>query len=194
MGLSLVTGPTMEPVSLAEAKAHCRITVPDEDAKLAGYVLAARRQAESYMRGAICTQTWDYTIDYGWPMVVVDCYVRTRIELPLHPVQSVTSVSYVDEAGATQTLSAGLYTLHKDRPVAHIEKAYNAEWPAVRAIPAAITVRFVAGYAPESVPDEIRSAILLQTELLYDKDPGSRELIEQARDALLDPYRVLRVG
>jgi uncharacterized phiE125 gp8 family phage protein len=190
----LVTAPVIEPVSLAEAKAHLRVTVPDDDALLAGYINTARRFAEGYVRGAVITQTWDHTIDFSWPTVLCNGYWIYRIELPLQPVQSVTSVSYVDESGNTQTLSAGLYTVHKDRPVCHIDKAYNAVWPNVRIVPAAITVRFVAGYLPANVPDELRSAMLLHIETLYDRNPADREALEFARNALLDPYRVLRVA
>jgi uncharacterized phiE125 gp8 family phage protein len=193
VGLSLVTAPTVEPVSLAEAKAHLRLDNADDDGLLAGYILAARRFAEGYLRGAIITQTWDYTVDHDWPIVWDRCYLRNRIELPLHPVQSVTSVSYKDENGAAQTLSGSLYTLHKSGPVAYIEKAYDAVWPAVRDVPEAITVRFVCGYLPEKVPDEIRTAILLHIESLYDRcDDKAR--CESCRDSLLDPYKILRVA
>jgi uncharacterized phiE125 gp8 family phage protein len=195
VGLTLVTPPTVEPVSLAEAKAHLRLDDNSDDGLLAGYILAARQYAENYIRGAIITQTYDYKLDGGWPMVWVRDYCRTRIELPLRPVQSVTSVSYVDENGATQTLSTSLYTTHLDRPVPCIDKAYNQSFPSVRDVTDAITVRFVAGYAPEKVPDGIRTAILLHIESLYDScEPEQKERCEQCRNSLLDPYRVLRVA
>jgi uncharacterized phiE125 gp8 family phage protein len=195
VGLTLVTPPTVEPVSLAEAKAHLRLDDSADDGLLAGYILAARRYAEGYIRGAIITQTWDAKYDHGWPIRWVRDYCKDRIELPLRPVQSVTSVSYVDENGATQTLATNLYTTHLDRPVPCIDKAYNQSWPAVRDVTDAITVRFVAGYLPEKVPDEIRTAILLHVESLYDScDAEQKGRCEQCRDSLLDPYRVLRVA
>ncbi len=199
MGLSLVTPPTVEPVSLAEAKAHTNPCGSDDDGLLAGYILAARLHAENYIRGAIITQTWDAKYDHGWPMVWVRDYCRTRIELPLRPVQSVTSVSYVDDNGATQTLSGSLYTTHLDRPVPCIDRAYNQSWPSVRDVSDAITVRFVAGYLPEKVPDGIRQAILLLIGHWY----ANRETVNIGNitselpfttQALLDPYRVLRFG
>lgn len=195
MGLRLVTGPTIEPVSLAEAKAQLRLTGAEDDGLIAGYILTARRAAESYIRGALITQTWDYTIDYGWPWVNVGGVLRYRIELPLHPVVSVSSVSYVDDDGATQTLSTNLYTVRTDGPVSYIEKAYNQEWPSVRSIPAAITVRFVVGYEPDAVPDEIKTAIMIHVQALYDGcDEDEMALCESCRHSLLDPYRLLRVA
>jgi uncharacterized phiE125 gp8 family phage protein len=193
MGLSLVTPPTIEPVSLAEAKAHLRVTEADDDALIAGYILAARHAAESYIRGALITQTWDYSLDYCWPVVSVRGMCKYRTELPLHPIQSVTSVSYVDENGTTQTLSPSLYTVHIRGPVAYIEKAYDQDFPSIRSVPEAITVRFVVGYQPDAVPDPIKAAIMLGIERLYDRC-GDEGMVDQARTALLDPYRVLRVA
>lgn len=194
MGLSLVVAPTVEPVSLAEARAHLRLDNTDDDGILAGYILAARRFAEGYIRGAIVTQTWDYTINERWPLMRLECgYYRHRIELPLHPVQSVTSISYVDDNGVTQSLSGSMYTAHLLGSVPYIDQAYNQSWPSVRAVSDAITVRFVAGYLPEKVPDEIRAAILLHVESLYDRCED-KDRCEECRNSLLDPYRMLRVA
>jgi uncharacterized phiE125 gp8 family phage protein len=193
LGLSLVTAPAVEPVTLLEAKAHLKIDNADDDGLIAGYILAATRDAESYIRGKIIRQTWDYTLDYEWPIVSIRGMARDRIELPFHPVRQVLSVSYVDENGATQTLSPSLYTVRMDTPVAYVEKAYDASWPAIRSVPAAITVRFIAGYDPESVPDEIRTAILLHIESMYDRCDDDTSC-DSCRKALLDPYRQLRVA
>lgn len=194
MGLHRIVAPAYEPVSLAEAKAHLRITAAEDDALIAGYLLSATRAAEDYVRGKFVTQTWDYTVDNEWPLVMTGGYVRYRIELPLTPVVSVSSVSYVANNGATQTLSSLLYTVHTDGPVPYIQKAYDSTWPTIRDVPAAITVRFVVGYQVQNVPPEIASAIMLGVEMLYDRNPNDREILELARNALLDPYRMLRVS
>lgn len=192
MGLALVLGPAVEPVSLAEVKAHLRVNSADDDALLTGYIIAAREYAENYIRGAMVTQTRDYTIDYCWPLVRVNGYLQNRIELPLHPVQTVTSVTYVDENGATQTLSSSLYTVCNYDTVSYIVPSYGATWPAVRGVPVAITVRFVCGYPEEAVPEPIKLAILMHVQSIY--DCNEKESCETCRDSLLDPYRVLRVA
>lgn len=191
MGLSLVTGPTAEPVTLAEAKAHLRVSIADDDGLIAGYILAARRYAEGYTRRSFCTQTWNYTLDHDWPWMCVDEYYKRRIMLPLPPLQSVSSITYVDTDGATQTLASDQYVVRTDETSGIIEEAYNVTWPVVRCQSAAMTVQFVAGWA--QVPDEIRTAIMLHVEMLHDRNPQDRETLEMARDALLDPYRVIRV-
>lgn len=189
MGISLVIGPASDPVSLSEARDHCRLDNNESDGLLAGYVLAARRYAEGYTRRAFVTQTWDATFDYRWPTVCG----QTQIDLPLPPLASVTYVSYVDGNGVTQTLASNQYRVLTDGSFGRIVPAQGVSWPTVRGQRNAITVRFVAGWDPSDVPDEIRTAILLHTELLFDRDPAMQSCLESSRDALLDHYRVVRV-
>lgn len=196
MGISLVIGPASDPVSLSEARDHCRLDNNESDGLLAGYVLAARRYAEGYTRRAFVTQTWDATFDYHWPTVCG----QIQIDLPLPPLASVSYVSYVGDyasyvgdIGVTQTLASNQYRVLTDGPFGRIVPAQGVSWPTVRWQRNAITVRFVAGWDPSAVPDEIRTAILLHTELLFDRDPAMQSCLESSRDALLDHYRVVRV-
>lgn len=166
MGLASVIGPTFDPITLAEAKAHCRITSTDEDGLLAGYILAARQFVENECHLRLATQTLDYTIDDNWPCVISGGYYRQRIVFPVGPVQSITSISYVDSGGATMTLDPSQYRgvnigLAEQSGRPYIEPAYNIDWPTVRCQSAAITVRFVAGWDLSSVPNPIMHAMRL---------------------------------
>ncbi len=190
MGLSLVTAPTAEPVSLAEAKAHLRVTLSADDALIATYLMAARAAAENYTRRALALQTFDQTFDYGYPCTHDG---RQRLVLLRSPLVSVTSVTYVDTAGVTQTLNPSQYLVDTVGIEGRIEAAYGVTWPAVRDQMAAITVRFVAGYA--QIPEPVRAAILLTLGHLYEHredvviGPSANELPRGA-EALLFPYRV----
>lgn len=180
-GLSVVTAETADPVTLAEAKAHCRITVADEDALVAGYLLAARQHVEDYTGRTLAVRTYDFKIDDNWP---------DAITLPCPPVVSVTTVSYVDANGATQTLSGALYQLDKGMLFGRIVPAYSASWPQVRRQVDSITVRFTAGYT--QIPEPLRQAILLLTSHFYDnRQPvGSVQEMPFSVVALLSPYKV----
>jgi uncharacterized phiE125 gp8 family phage protein len=190
MGLSLVTAPSAEPVSLAEAKAHLRVSHPSDDALIATYLMAARAAAENYTRRALAVQTFDQTFDYDYPCSHDG---RPRLVLLRSPLVSVTSVSYVDTAGATQTLNPSQYLVDAIGIEGRIEPAYGVTWPEVRDQMAAVTVRFVAGYA--QIPEPVRAAILLTLGHLYEHredvviGPSANELPRGA-DALLFPYRV----
>lgn len=195
MGLSIVTAPTAEPVTLAETKDHLRVVIAEDDGLIAGYILAARRFVEGQIHRAIVSRVYDYTIDYEWPY---DECGMPRIVLPNPPLQAVVSVTYVDGNGATQTLAANQYTVLTDRTKGEIVPAYGVTWPTVRGVVNAITVRFAAGYTDLAspavtgvgVPDELRTAIMLQAEIIYDRNPQQRDSLEAARDALMSPYAI----
>lgn len=197
MGLYLVTAPTLEPVLLAEAKSHCRIDSDDEDGLLAGYILAARHHCETYLRRALITQTWDLLIDNDWPCETINGYQQLRINLPKSPLISVTSITYVDGSGISQTLASNQYQVSTKRNEGVIDPAYAITWPTVRDQADAITVRFVCGYGsdPGDVPEPIRQAMLLLIGHWF----ANREAVNIATsvtelpfavDALLFPFRI----
>ena len=159
MNLTQITPPTTEPVSLQQAKDHLRLDHDSEDELVARLVSAARQLVESDTRRALVTQTWDYAVDYDWPSEDDKRLgAVNRIVLPKPPVQSVTSVKYIDTAGVEQTLASNQYLLRNGV----IEPAYGVTWPSVREQMAAVTVRYVCGYgAASAVPEQIKHAIRL---------------------------------
>lgn len=198
MGLALATGPVLDPISLAEAKAHCRISSTDEDGLLAGYILAARQHVETITNRALISQTWDYTIDGDWPWVIdVESHRHQRlIEIPKAPLQSVTSISYIDTTGVSQTLSTSQYVVDGARAIGRIFPAYGVTWPALRCQNNSITVRFVAGYGdqPGSVPEPIRHAMLLLIGHWFENREAVSSIslgaVDFAVEALLSSHRV----
>lgn len=189
MGASLVTSPTAEPLTLAEMRAHLRVDVTDDDAIIATLLATAREWVEGETKLKLVTQTWDFTWDRGWPLDLM-------LRLPVAPVSSVTSVKYVDESGATQTLSAALYTAVLDREHPRIVPAYGAEWPTVRDVPNAVTVRAVCGYgdANSDVPQPLRQAIKLLVGHWHENREAANignivTPLPFAVEALISPYR-----
>lgn len=199
MGLVTVTGPTSEPITLIEARQQCKIDDTTDDGLIAGYILAAREFVENSTHLRLVTQTLDYTVDFNWPSVRVGSYCRTRIELPVQPVASITSVSYVDSAGATQTLTVtSQYVAYLKGPVAYIEPAYGVSWPSVRWQPEAITVRFVAGWANSDCPHTIMQALRMLVRH-YDANreafvAGTLTEVPLGVEALLSQNRFARVA
>jgi uncharacterized phiE125 gp8 family phage protein len=159
MNSTLITAPTEEPVSLMEAGSHLRLDTNHEDFLITSLVKAARQLVESDTRRALVTQTWDFAVDYDWPTEDDKRFGTVhRIVLPKPPVQSVTSVKYIDTSGVEQTLATNQYLLRNGV----IEPAYGVTWPSVREQMAAVTVRYVCGYgAASAVPEQIKQAILL---------------------------------
>jgi len=192
LGLSLVTAATAEPVSLAEAKAHLRVSGSDEDGLIAGYLLAARSYAQTYTRRVFSQQTWDQTFDYDWPR---DEWGRPRLVLALQPVVSVTTLSYVPDGGGSVTLTANTDYIARtgDDQSGVIEPAYDVTWDGVRRQLNAVSVRFVAGYT--RLPEEVRQAILMTVANFYEHRESTvvgttAAELPLGASILLDPYRI----
>lgn len=152
MAIRVITAPTREPVSLQDLKSHCRITGTDEDDLLRGYLAAARQLVETRTRRTLCTATLELTLD-SW---------ANPIELTGGPVQSVTSITYVDTGGASTVLDASQYQVDLYTIVPRIRPAYGLTWPSLRSQMNAVAVRYVAGYGtPADVPAGLRLAIQL---------------------------------
>lgn len=141
--------PASEPTTLTEVKAQCHIDGTDFDTELTIYNKAARIFVEEYTGTKLKDQT-----------VVLRCsrFCDFR-RLPIAPVSSVTSITYLDTAGVEQTLATSVYegVLFGLEP--HIRLKINQSWPSVRCATDAIKVTVQAGYS--TVPEPIRAAILL---------------------------------
>lgn len=182
-GLSVVTPPSTEPVTLVEAKAQLRVDTSDDDDDIEAMISAARSAAEGYTRRALWQQTLKLTLD-EFPAV---------IRLPRPPVQSVSSIEYVDADGATQTLASSLYRLDSNSEPGRITPAWGETWPTTRHVTGAVTVTYVAGYTASNLPPAIKRAILRIISDLYDQREdtveGEMMMVPRSAEALMAPHR-----
>lgn len=151
MNLRVITPPAVEPVSVETAKSHLRVDTANDDALITLYIKVAREKGEGLARRAFITQTLELVVD-KWPS-------DSLLRLPRSPLQSVTSVKYLDDAGDERT--------HADYQVdARSEpgKIFFKSFPSQGLFPSgAIAVRFVAGYgaAATAVPSVFIQGILM---------------------------------
>ena len=175
---TLVTGPTEEPVSLADLKAHLRVEHDDEDEEIFGMGITARMYIEERCWISLCTQTWRQVLD-GWP--------SGPIQLSKGPILGITSVTYRDSDGATQTLSSSVYALLTGGRFA---LAYNQQWPTAALWgqePFAIT--YTAGYGiAEAVPAPLKHALKLLVGHYYENREAV--VVTQGITALAVPMAV----
>lgn len=153
--LTLITPPVADPVTLAEAKARCRVTTDDEDDDLRALIAEATAAAESECGGRqFSPATYTLSLD-EFPRLADGRADAIRIPRP--PCSAVTWVKYYDRDGVEQTLSAvDYYTAVAGEPARIVP--VNG-WPSTQTgRPEAVTVRFVAGFA--TIPAAVRSAIL----------------------------------
>ncbi len=174
-----------EPVTLAEARLQCRIDSDDtsHDAILAAYITAAREYAEHYTGRALAPQTLEQALA---------CFPADGevITLDMPPVTTVTSIKYTDTAGAEQTLAGSNYALAtRSQTPRNVALTYGNTWPATRDEPEAVRVVFVTGY--DAVPKAVKSALLLDVQLRFDKlTPAEAVGYANARDSLLNTVKV----
>jgi uncharacterized phiE125 gp8 family phage protein len=203
----VTSAPAIEPVTLTQAKTHCRLD-PDFDADdtyLNGLIAVARRQVENYCGRALITQTVTLTADAfprsrpggRWEWDGVRQFDDPAMRLPMGKARSVTSVAYVDANGDTQAMSSSAYHATLASEPARVSPAYGTCWPVTRCQTGAVTVVYVAGYGDTaaSVPAEIRHAMLLLVGHLYEqRQPLNIGNIVNALpftiEALLSSYRV----
>ena len=115
-------------------------------------------EAEAYTQRSLITQTWECRLD-RFP---TDADGGPSIRLWHGPVQSISSVRYVDTLGATQTLSGALYTTDLGLEPGFVLPAVDTSWPDTLECANAVTVTFVAGYgdAASDVPAPDSNAIV----------------------------------
>jgi len=189
MRLRLVTAPAETPITLAEAKLQVKETTTDRDAELTAMLATAAEQLDGragVLGRALVTQTWELLLD-RFPCG--DC-----IEIPLPPLQSVTSITYVDANGATQTLATSVYGVDPACEPGAVYLKHGQEWPITRDDRNAVTIRFVAGYGnAAAVPERLKSAMKLHiADLDANREQSGNELYENpAYLALISGFRML---
>lgn len=144
--LRTITEPATEPVTLAEAKLWCRIDDDDtaQDAMVLVMIQAMRRYAENYTRRAYVSRTLQMRL-WGFP--------EHCIRLPFAPLQSVTSITYIDSNGSTQTLdgSPSLYQWDTASEPGVVMPVYNDTWPTTRYDLDSVRITYTCGYASQSL-------------------------------------------
>lgn len=180
MALLMTSGPAVEPVTLAEAKAHLRVDGDAEDVLITSLVMTSRLQIEAALSMALVTQTWSYFVDRLPPDGI--------IRLPLRPVQSLDAVRVHHDDGGITSLPTATYALdglsNPPRLIRHDVTSHTAVPRLANAYEFALTLGF--GPSPDDVPAPIRQALLqLVAHWFEHRDPS-----EIGKDAARIPAAV----
>lgn len=153
MGLTLITGPSEPLMSVLDLREHLRSDDHDDRyvSGLIGSATAMLDGKDGLLGRALQPQTWRQTFD---------CF-GARLDLRLPPLRSVIEVTYLDTAGAEQTLAPEAYLVRGvGEDAASIHPAIGQTWPSTADFPSAVSVVFEAGY--DTVPPIVRQAVMLQ--------------------------------
>lgn len=185
----VTTDAAVEPLSVSEAKSHSRVDITDDDTLVQKQIKSARLATEELLSRALITQTHTLKID-RFP------YDGQAIYVPRPPLQSVTSISYVDSDGYSQTWDASNYVVDDSSEPGRIYPAYNVSYPTTRDQRNAVTIVYVAGYGDAStdVPEDLISAISLMVCNFYENRStttfGTASVLPKNYDWLIERHRV----
>ena len=169
MPLQILQEPAVEPLTLAEAKLHLRVDIPDDDALISALITSVRQYAETITRRAFIQQVWSYVIDsfpgptlIGVPWGKTFTLPRHAIEIEKSRVQQVTAINYLDMSSTPQVMPPSSYTVDYSSEPCRITPVFGQIWPIPLPQIGAVNVRFVAGYAAPVVFDPSAGTMTVQ--------------------------------
>ena len=192
--LTRQTSPAVEPVTVAEAKAHLRVDVSDDDTYIGTLITAAREWCEQYLDRTLVNTQWVMRFDSFPPDGTQD------IELPRPPMSmagttTAVSLTFTSETGGTQAYSTNSFRVDRNATPGAVKTLYGQTWPPHLMDDNAVSVTWWAGYgsAGSSVPAAVRHAILMLVGILYEKraaaESGSLNEVPFGVKSLLDSQR-----
>lgn len=184
--LTLVTPPSGQIVTLAQACRQCRIPEGFDDDMINDLIADATEVVERniYGEAQMLTATYSVQVRHWW-------WFWTELKLPRPPLQSVVSITYVDPNGDTQTLGPSIYEVQAPwRQPGSVRRVPYQVFPALRLQEMwPITITFQAGYGTiDAVPRCVKRAALTWIASAY-RNRGDTEVDERtwnAVQALLD--------
>ena len=173
--------PAVEPVAVAELRAHLRLEDGAEDALLATLIAAAREIVEARSRRVLLESRWRAVLPWR----------GARLALPLSPLTALVSVVRLTPDGVAAPLPAEL---------CHLDAAGDPPRLRLDALPpgpdARVAVEVMAGYgaAPADVPEALRLAVrLLAARWFEHRGDGAAPAWPADLDALVAPHRPVRL-
>lgn len=183
MKLNLKTAPTVEPITLDEAKNHLKIDSADDNALITALIKTARQLAEGETKRALITQTWEMFLDYAEP----------EIEIPKPPLQSIESINVIEDDGSESLVSPTIYMVATSQnSPGRVKLVTGGSWPYHRGF-ASFIIEFKGGYgdAASDVPELLKHGILLFLGHLYE-NRGTEDIPKATKDVLW-PFKVMRL-
>lgn len=167
--LTQTVAPTIEPLLLEEVKRYLRVDGTDEDSVIEALMLSAREDIETWTGRTLLTTTYALRLD---------CFPSgCPIRLPRPPLQSVTSIGYLDEDNVAQTLATTVYQSDVYSEPGRITLKTGQSWPSTySAALNAVTITYVAGWILATIPERAKMALKLMVGGYYEHREESLEI------------------
>lgn len=189
MALRRTEAPAELPLRVDDSlRLQLRLFDDAEDAIIEAMVAAATEHLDGkdgILGRALIEQSWELLLD-SFPCA-------SEIRIPLPPLRSVESITYVDSNGDTQTLATSVYAVDTASEPGVVSLKYGQTWPSTRCQRNAVTIAFTCGYGTsDDVPERLKSAIKLMVGDLYaNREAQGEAMVRNATaDALIFPFKV----
>jgi uncharacterized phiE125 gp8 family phage protein len=189
--LKVQTQPVVEPVSVADAKAHIRVDTNTDDTYIAALIGAAREYCETYMDETLVDSQYVMRLD-AFPAVIE----LPRPPMSQTPARTAVSITYVTgEAGGTATLDTTAYRVDRDSVPGKIRTTYAGSWPSHLLDYGSVTVTWWGGRGEDGskVSPRVKAAILMLVGQWYERrmaaDAASMSEMPFGVKALLDSVK-----
>ena len=184
----LTSPPTVEPLTLAEAKAHLRVTHDDDDTYISTLINSARSTVEQFCGLALMQQGWSVFYDI-WPEQGV-------LKLPLAPIMAIADLLIYGEDDVAAPIDHAHYFLDVVSKPSRLVLRNGRSLPLPGRRANGIELKLIAGFgaSADAVPNQIKQALLIIIADWYaargDVDAGALPLSARS---LLAPYRGVRL-
>lgn len=213
------TDPTVEPVTTEQLDTYLRgdgVLAANEGDLLNTLITAAREYVEEFTRRALITQSYTLVMDawpgnsqgdgLGWWDGVREGSITmgapNYVELPVGPLQSVTSVTTYDDDNSSTVFADTSYFLDTNATPGQVILNTGTVWPSFTRTRNGIEIVYVAGYgdAATDVPSALRQAVKMIAAHWYE----NREFVKTQSDqnqaaaplhaqSILNRYRVKKL-
>tara|TARA_B000000609_G_C24182148_1_gene359729 strand:- start:2626 stop:3300 length:675 start_codon:yes stop_codon:yes gene_type:complete len=209
-GLKVTTEPTIEPISIEEAKEHLRLDDDVDDIPVKTFIKASRLWAEKYTGRAFITRTVQQYLD-STASVLDPLYegmrtgIETRaysnyIELAASPAISVTSINYYNDSDTQSTWATSNYYVDTVTDLGRVYLRDGGTFPTDLRAANGLEINYTAGYGASrsDIPDDIRLAMLQYMTFAYEhrgeQEGGTPPMPPKILSTLLNPYKIIRLG
>lgn len=185
----MTVAPVLEPLTLVQAKAFLKVDGTDEDDLITSLIASARQACEDHCRRAFLPQTWKLVLD-AFPCG------RHPIDLPFPPLVSVSSISYVNNAGDDTAFDLANVRVDDVSEPGRIAPKVGVDWPVAQCVIGAVTVVYAAGFPnaaalPPAIVQAVRFTLTHFFENRSSVEVGTIATeVPNAVKSILSPWRV----